>query len=317
MLQPTILINAEPEQYISMEETISSIEDILMQGESGDFYSPPRQYFQFDNGKLIFTVGGKNKAPNLYSGFRVYHSLTAKDNTTSEITAVYNSEGILYGLYIGTLLGEWRCGAIGGVAIKKLAPKNSKILGVLGAGHQARTQILGALAAHKFEKILVYCRNYDACQRFVEKMQAKYNIAIIAATSNIENTVRASDVLICATSSQQPILDVAWLKPSVHINNIGAKLKDNAELPLAAYLKSDFIYTDSINQAHALDKQFILYNTAKMKALQSLAAVTNLSDEIKMRNNGMSIFISLGLAGTEVAIAKKMIQNHAVQSPER
>ena len=45
-----------------------------------------------------------------------------------------------------------------------------------------------------------------------------------------EETVRNSDLVVTATTAQQPILKCEWLKPGVHINAVGSHRPDSREV---------------------------------------------------------------------------------------
>jgi alanine dehydrogenase len=57
----------------------------------------------------------------------------------------------------GTYLTNMRTGATGGIAAKYLARKNSKIVGMVGAGAQARTQLLALNEVFRIEEVRVLC----------------------------------------------------------------------------------------------------------------------------------------------------------------
>ena len=54
----------------------------------------------------------------------------------------------------GNLLTALRTAAASSVSIKHLAPKNSKVLGMIGAGHQSTFQMRAAVEQRDFEKVI-------------------------------------------------------------------------------------------------------------------------------------------------------------------
>ena len=54
-------------------------------------------------------------------------------------------------------------------------------------------------------------------------------VAIDVAKS-AEETVRNSDLVVTATTAQQPILKGEWLKPGAHINAVGSHRPDSREI---------------------------------------------------------------------------------------
>ncbi|MEM2341156.1 MAG: hypothetical protein QXX94_02115 [Candidatus Bathyarchaeia archaeon] len=60
----------------------------------------------------------------------------------------------------GTTITNMRTGAAGGIAAKYLARKNSRVVGLVGAGAQARTQLMALLEVFgSFEDVRVWSRS--------------------------------------------------------------------------------------------------------------------------------------------------------------
>ena len=86
----------------------------------GETISPPRYVVEFGAGGLVFTVGGTSE----FAGFRAYETFQqpALENE-DQLTAVWDrSTRRLCGIALGERLGALRTGALGGVAIDRIAP---------------------------------------------------------------------------------------------------------------------------------------------------------------------------------------------------
>ena len=190
------------------------------------------------------------------------------------------------------------------MAIDLMAPRTAAGLGVLGAGRQARTQLLAALAVRGFERVKVFSRDEAGRESFAETMSALTGRPVVACR-NAAEVVSDADVLVCATSSRQPVFDSRWLKEAVHINNVGPKEAGAAELPPDIYAKADVLVTDSLAQLRQLGEDFAGH------AALGRGSVVELGDLIRAPLDDAprrSVFVSQGLAGTEVLLAAELLR---------
>jgi ornithine cyclodeaminase len=127
--------------------------------------------------------------------------------------------GLPVALMDGTTLTAIRTGAGAGLATDLLARADSRILGVIGAGAQARTQIEAICAVRDIHQIRVYSPR--SAPQFVAEMRDQYEAEMIAVES-AKSAVRDADVIVTATNSHNPVVHRADIKPGVHINGVGS-----------------------------------------------------------------------------------------------
>lgn len=113
----------------------------------------------------------------------------------------------------GRLITEMRTAAVSAVATKLLARPDASVLGILGAGVQARSHLEALRLVRPFREIRVWSpRNARA---FAGELG-------IHAAASAEEAVRGADVVVVATTSQTPVLFGKWLSPGTHVNAVGA-----------------------------------------------------------------------------------------------
>lgn len=113
----------------------------------------------------------------------------------------------------GRLITEMRTAAVSAVASKLLARPDASVLGILGAGVQARSHLEALRLVRPFREVRVWSpRNARAFAK---------EFGILAAAS-AEEAVRGADVVVVATTSQTPVLFGDWLSPGTHVNAVGA-----------------------------------------------------------------------------------------------
>jgi len=300
-----ILTDEDIHRLLDMKTVIEIVEESFVQKSLGNYASPPRLNVKGVKGSLVFTVGASpNQGHGL--GFRVYSMFDGATTKNKQLVAVFNSEdGEFKGAVIGTAIGELRTGAIGGVAIKHLARSDSKVLGILGTGLQATTQLQAAVEVREFEKIIIYSRSQEIRDEFTKRMSASLKREILTANSPQE-AVEQSDVLICATTSPEPVFDPSWLKPGTHITTIGPRFGHSHELPMDAALQSDLIITDSPEQIGDFGEKYFLHPHIPLSQYISLSEIVAGKHPGRSNDQQQILFCSIGLSGTEVAVA-----NHA------
>jgi len=114
----------------------------------------------------------------------------------------------------GRLITEMRTAAVSAAITKYLMPAQSRVLALLGSGVQADSHLAALSSIHQFDEVRVWSRTPEHAAEFARRRGA---VAMEA-----EAAVRGADVIVVATSSQEPVLRGAWLKEGAHVNAIGA-----------------------------------------------------------------------------------------------
>lgn len=121
----------------------------------------------------------------------------------------------------GTFLTAWRTGAAAGAATDLLANPAARIGAVLGAGAQARTQVLALDAVRSFEVIRIYSPTRAHVDRLVADLQPAVTARLQPAASAAE-AVTGAGVICAATTSSTPVFDGRLLSPGAHVNGVGS-----------------------------------------------------------------------------------------------
>ncbi|MEX2245363.1 MAG: ornithine cyclodeaminase family protein [Dehalococcoidia bacterium] len=275
----------------------------------GALVAPPRFDLRTGSGALVFTAGALTDG-SLAHGFRVY-GVFPNAPSDDQLVAVYDgSDGRLRGIVIGGLLGEMRTGATGGVAVKYLSRPDASGVALIGGGSQARTQLEAIACVRDVRTVRVCSRTKSSRRAFATDMAKRLSLAI-EPVDGAEAAMRDADIVVCATSSRQPVLEASWILPGAHVSTIGPKLRDAHELPLAVAEASAFIATDSPAQAEAYDPPFFLAGTPHMDRMVDLADVVSGRVSVPGAVGGRTLFCSVGLAGTEVAVADVLLRRAA------
>ena len=147
----------------------------------------------------------------------------------------------------GTYVTQLRTGAASGAALKWLARQDCEKGALIGAGGQARTQLLAMLEARSLKEVAVFDPYEALCREFVEQMNvecAGKNVRITCAASG-NAAVQDADVIITVTPSKQPVFDGGLVKPGVTISAVGSYKPDMEEIDPVLVQRAARIYCDS------------------------------------------------------------------------
>jgi ornithine cyclodeaminase len=300
-----VLTDEHVREWLPMAVAVEKMEDAFREMAAGTLAAPPRFRVEGGEGDLVFTAGAAT-GPEGVIGFRVYDTFPERATSAEQkqLVAVYDvQDGRFKGVIIGRLLGSMRTGGIGGVAVKHLSRPDSKILGVIGTGYQARTQVMAALAVREIEQVQLYNRTKARAEQFAAWVEETHDTAVRVVESARE-AVAGADIVICATNSGTPVIESGWLEPGVHVNNIGPKLAGRHELPTDVADVCDLIVTDSPAQVEGYRQPFYL----PPLIMTSLDQIVVGDAPGRVLAGARTLFCSVGLAGTEVVLANALIE---------
>lgn len=114
----------------------------------------------------------------------------------------------------GTLCSNIRVACIGATAAKYLARENSETIGFIGAGEQAKMHLIGMKSVRPSLKVCkVGARTEDEEKAFIANMQPLFpDMKFISCNTNLEKSIRESDICVTAVSCQAPLLKANWIE---------------------------------------------------------------------------------------------------------
>ncbi len=305
-----ILDDDDVRQLMTMGEAIEVMARSFHQHAAGTLAAPARLAIPLDLGQLVFTAGAV-AATGQHAGrigFRVYDMAHFASDRRDELVAVFDTDGgSLEGLVVGEMLGPLRTGAIGGVAIDALAREDAASLALVGTGGQARTQLAAACAVRRFTSIRAFSRTDSTRETFCREMSEVVGVPIDPVGTPRE-AVEAADVVICSTVSQTPVLEHEWIAPGTHVQNVGPKFRDGTELPPSLYEQAEVLVTDAPAQLADYGERFLVAGTPHADRIVSLGEVIAGKVAGRSAHEQVTLFCSLGLAGTEVTLADELLR---------
>jgi len=208
----------------------------------------------------------------------------------------------------GTWITDIRTGASGGVAAKHLARKDPKIVGFVGAGAQAKTQLVALLTFYrKLEEARVWSRTKETRETFVTEMQpTSRGVAKMIAVESVRKAVEGADIVVTTTPSREPIVSDEWISEGMHFNCIGADAPGKEELDPKILTKAKIVVDDWEQASHSGEINVPL--TMGMLSRQSVwAEIGEIVAGLKpgrTSDKEITVFTSTGLAIQDAVTAQ-------------
>jgi alanine dehydrogenase len=206
--------------------------------------------------------------------------------------------GQLKAILGGTYITALRTGAAGGLAARFLAKKESKTVGFIGAGVQARTQLLALQSVFPdLAKAKVWDLFPRAAEAFTAEINAKGNLHAIAAAS-AKDAVVDCDIVLTTTPSVTPIVMDSWVSGGVHFNCIGADAPGKEELEPAILKRATIVVDDWVQAAHSGEINVPITKgvLSKVDIWAELSEVVAGTKAGRESPNEVTVFDSTGLA---------------------
>jgi len=228
-----VLSEKQVQSLIDIDELISTLEKAHIQYSTGKAVMPVRLVVPLPQiqGRITSMPGFLDEDKALGMKVVTYFQENPKRNLPAILGTImlFSAEtGKMIAAMDGSYITAIRTACASAVATKALANAEAPVLGILGAGVQARSHIQALARVRKIERIKIYSPS-GASASAIKKDLAPAKIAIDVAES-AEDAVRDADLLVAATTSTKPIVKSEWLKAGVHINAVGSHRPDYREI---------------------------------------------------------------------------------------
>jgi len=195
----------------AMEGALAAVEAAVLAYQDGgirQYNVQDRRPGEFEGIRVSLSAGD-----GLYSGMRIFgnpphtRAFMLFEGETRQIICLMD-----YGV-----LNSMRVGAIAGVAGRHLAPRDAKVMGLVGSGWQAGPQVVAMLkGVPSLETIKVYSPTQAHREEFAATMSSQMGKRIEPVRSIADAIDDADIVDLCAPGHhdvREPLFDAEWVKP--------------------------------------------------------------------------------------------------------
>ena len=209
-----------------------------------------------------------------------------------------------------------RTAAVSAVATALLAREDARVLGILGAGVQARAHVSALLRVREFQEVRVYAPTHEHAHALIDSIQrpAATGTLTANAVATARHAVRGADVVVTATSSPTPVLELEWLSSGAHVNAVGASTLSTRELTPGT-IAASALFADSRESLHneageyreALEHGLIDADHVRAELGEVLAGLR----PGRQAEQEITVFRALGLAVEDLAAAQQAVRTAA------
>jgi 1-pyrroline-2-carboxylate reductase [NAD(P)H] len=246
-------------QIINAEEVHAALSypemvDALQGAFAGSYNQPPRQVFLLDDDPDNFDAFALLPAWNdtiiAVKAFTYYPSNSEPyELLYSKIMIFDRAHGEPLALVDGTTCTFWRTGGISGLATRLLSREDSSTMLLLGTGNLSTYMIRANASVRPLKKIMVFglpdgMPPIESAEAVMAQMSKELPTIEFSVISDLERACGEADIIICATSSPDPLVKGAWIKEGTHLDFIGNHHADKRECDTEVITKGN-VYVDS------------------------------------------------------------------------
>lgn len=304
-MKTLLLTQSEVRSLVSMRDAVEAVEEafaahgrretlmpskvyIDLEAYHGDFRAMPAY---FNGAAGLKWVNAHPENPTKHGRPTVRGLYILSDPATADPLAVMDA----------TWLTAARTGASAAVATRHLARPDSRSVGFIGTGAQARTLLMALREVRDDLEVVAADKSQSAAEAFASEAGGR--------AASIQEAA-GCDIVCTATPATAPVVERAWIRPGTHINAMGADGHGKQELD-PQILSDGLVVVDDVAQAQGSGEVNVPLRDGILK-IDELD--TNLGEIVAGLKAGrtakeqITLFDSTGLAIQDVALARVVYQ---------
>lgn len=294
-----ILSAKQTRELVDMATCIRLLDRMFRDRAAGKMRNVPRRRLQGSSQQLN-VMAAWHESTDLIA----LRSYVAKANT---ITLYDGGSGELRCVMSAAYLSSLRTGAATGVAAKYLAPPKPTVLGLIGPGWQGTFQVEAVVKACRPKQVLVYGRNAERRQDFVEAMSKVVRTPFRVAGS-LDEVESQSDILVISTNSTTPIVDGRRLKDDVLVATIGANSTVKHEVSGRLVRSMDMVVTDDLATARHCSGDLVAACAGKQLRWRDVVPLESIVADGPKEKPRKVLFQSNGIPDEDLAVGTYVLQ---------
>ncbi|MGA0778541.1 MAG: iminosuccinate reductase BhcD, partial [Gemmobacter sp.] len=207
----------------------------------------------------------------------------------------------------GNLLTALRTAAASALALDLLARPDARVLGMVGAGHQAAFQLRAAARVRRFERVVAWNYHPEMLPR-LGAVAAELGLPFQAV--DLPTLGAEADAIITITSSFAPSLLDAHVRPGTHLSCMGTDTKGKQEVEAALVARAR-VFADEVAQSVTIGEA----QHAVAQGLIAAEAIVPIGDVVTGRDPGrrdaaeITLFDGTGVGLQDLAVAARAVTN--------
>ena len=295
---------------ISAEAAFTAVEAVFASMARGDAYNFPVVREALGEGRQYGFKSGLDRAGAMMGvkagGYFPGNAAKGMINHQSTVFLFDPETGRPTALVGGNLLTALRTAAASAISIDRLARADAKVLGMVGAGHQAGFQLRAAAKVRKFEKVVAWNLHPDMLPT-LGKIAEELGLPFEAVS--LKDLGAQADVIITITSSPAASLMDAHVRPGTHLACMGTDTKGKQEVEPALVARAR-VFTDEIAQAISIGEcQHAIADGSLSEAdITEIGSVITGAQPGRTSDDQITLFDGTGVGLQDLAVAGAVVK---------
>ena len=294
---------------VSPEDAFSAVEGCFAAMSRGEAYNFPVVREALGEGRQYGFKSGLDRAASQLGvkagGYFPGNADKGMINHQSSVFLFDPDTGRPVAMVGGNLLTALRTAAAQAISIARLARPDARVLGIIGAGHQAMFQLRAAARARPFERVIAWNLHPDMLPK-LGAVAAELGLPFEAVP--LARMVEA-DVIVTITSSPAASLMAAHVSPGTHLACMGTDTIGKQEVEPALLARAR-VFTDEVAQSISIGEA----QHAVAAGLIEAASITPLGDVLTGKHPGrhsadeITLFDGTGVGLQDLAVAAMAVR---------
>ena len=291
-------------QLVSSEDAFTAVEATFAAMARGEAYNFPVVREALGEGRQYGFKSGLDRSGHMLGvkagGYFPGNAAKGIINHQSTVFLFDPDTGQPTAMVGGGLLTALRTAAASAISIDRLARKDARVLGMVGAGHQAGFQLRAAARVRAFRKVIAWNLHPDMLPK-LGAIAAELGLPFEAVP--LERMVEA-DVIVTITSSPAASLMAAHVSPGTHLACMGTDTKGKQEVE-AGLVAGASVFADEVAQSVSIGEAQHAVADGSLDA----TAITPLGEVLVGRHPGrrsaeeITLFDGTGVGLQDLAVA--------------
>ena len=296
---------------MTRKAAFEAVEKVFGAMASGDAYNFPvvREAIGHADALYGFKGGFDRSGPVLgvKAGGYWPHNLETRGiiNHQSTVFLFEADTGRVHAVVGGNLLTALRTAAASSVSIAHLARRDARVLGMIGAGHQAAFQLRAALEQRDFERVIGW--NYHP--EMLPKLASVAEEAGVPFEAVELERMREADAIVSITSSFEGGLMADHVSPGTHLACMGTDTRGKQEVEPALLARAT-VFADEVAQAVTIGEAQHAVAEGLIGAgdIAEIGAVINGTHPGRSSDDEITLFDGTGVGLQDLAVAAAVVE---------
>jgi ornithine cyclodeaminase len=206
----------------------------------------------------------------------------------------------------GSLISAWRTAAVTALAARHLARKDFTDVALVGCGVIGTAQITALLQQFgHIATVHLYDKQREAADKLAARITAEYPKVTAVVADSAEEAVRAGDVVVPCTVTDQPYIEAEWFKRGAFLSNVS--IMDTHK---DVFLEADKVVVDDWEQSNREKKiinQLVLEGSFSREQLHAeLGEILAGSRPGRETDDEFIVLNPMGMAVEDIACAAEV-----------